>query len=235
MFFMKLKCGLIGLLAFVTLVVAAPHTWVLKTGESAAGDYVSSGTTTLVIKTSGTNSFLKISDLSTNDLAYLAKMQAAQRQARFDAEARQMVNAGMVELTANLIRDFPEKVDGRANGPRSWMDAKFINVDSSFLANPDFDLGFEVEHKNGDIFEFCSVQKEFYGEHFMNGTDYSDKKANPLVGVVMDLKRGDKVRLIGRVIPISSVASGNFKVEKVEMIESAAEKKAKEQLDAAAP
>ena len=45
LFCMKLKCGLIGMFTLVTLAVASPRTWVLKTGETIAGDYVSSGTT----------------------------------------------------------------------------------------------------------------------------------------------------------------------------------------------
>jgi TPR repeat protein len=56
--------------------IAVSHTWVLKTGETVTGDYVSSGTNTLVVKTGGTNCFLKISDLSTNDQAYVAEMKA---------------------------------------------------------------------------------------------------------------------------------------------------------------
>ena len=72
---MKTKICLFGIFAFVTLVTAAPHTWVLKTGETIIGDYFSSGTSTLVIKTGGTNCFIKISDLSTNDQAYVAEKQ----------------------------------------------------------------------------------------------------------------------------------------------------------------
>jgi hypothetical protein len=83
---MKLKCSLIGMFALATLAVAAPHTWTLKDGSSVEGDYVTSGTTTLVVKTGGTNCFLKISDLSTNDLNYIAKIRAAQRRAKLDAE-----------------------------------------------------------------------------------------------------------------------------------------------------
>ena len=222
---MKTKIYLLGIFAFVTLAIAAPRIWVLKTGETVTGDYVSSGTTTLIVKTGSTNCFLNISDLSTNDLTYVAEIQMKQRQARLDAEANQMTAAGMVEATVNLIRDFPEKISGVANDRRCWMDAKFIKVDSSYVANPDFYLGFQVEDKNGDEFYYCRVEKEFLGKKFMNGTDYSDKGTNPLVDVVMSLKRGDKVRLIGKVIPVSDAASGLFEIEKIEMIESAVEKK----------
>jgi hypothetical protein len=67
------------------------------------GDYVSSGTTTLVVKTDGTNCFLNISDLSTNELPYLAQVQLAQRQARLNAEVKQMQQAGMIEFTKEIL------------------------------------------------------------------------------------------------------------------------------------
>jgi hypothetical protein len=71
---MKTKICLLGIFAFVTLAIAAPRTWVLKTGEAVTGDYVSSGTTTLVVKTHGTNYFIKLSNLSTNDQTYVAEI-----------------------------------------------------------------------------------------------------------------------------------------------------------------
>jgi hypothetical protein len=75
---MKSKICLLVIFAFVTLAIASPHTWILKTGETITGDYVSSGKTTVVVKTSGTNYFLKVSDLSTNDQSYVVKMHVAQ-------------------------------------------------------------------------------------------------------------------------------------------------------------
>ena len=100
---MKTKICLLGIFVFLTLAIAAPRTWVLKTGEMVTGDYVSSGTTTLVVKTDGTNCFLNISDLSTNELPYLAQVQLAQRQARLNAEVKQMQQAGMIELTNEIL------------------------------------------------------------------------------------------------------------------------------------
>src|ERR1039457_6832506 len=134
-----------------------------------------------------------------------------------------MQQAGMVEATASIIRDFPEKVSGIANDRHCWMDAKYIKTDSSYVANPDMYLGFQVEDKNRDGFYYCRVNKEFFGNNFMNGTDYSDKRSNPLVDMVLSLKSGDKVRLIGKVIPVSSASSGVFDIERIEMIESAAD------------
>src|ERR1035437_1887075 len=101
---MKTKICLLGIFALVPLAIAAPHTWILSTGKTVAGDYVSSGTTTLVVKTGGTNCFLAISNLSTNDLAYVAKIKADQKQARLDAEVKQMLSQpGWMEITASLL------------------------------------------------------------------------------------------------------------------------------------
>jgi hypothetical protein len=53
---------------------------------------------------------------------------------------------------------------------------------------------------------------------------------------VLQLQRGEKLRLIGHVvIPQGELAGGWFMVSRIEMIESAAEKKAKEQQDTTAP
>ena len=73
---MKTKICLLGFFALVTLAIAAPHTWILITGKTVTGDYFSSGITTLVVKTGGTNCFIKLSDLSANDQAYVAEIQA---------------------------------------------------------------------------------------------------------------------------------------------------------------
>ena len=225
---MKTKICLLGFFALVMLAIAAPHTWTFQKGGTFEGDYYSSGTTAVVVRKSGTNYIFKFADLSTNDLAYVAKIKADQKKAQLDTEVRQMQQAGMVEATASLIRDFPEKVSGIANDRHCWMDAKFLKADSSYVANPDFYLGFQVEDQNGDVFYYCRVQKEFLGGNFMNGTDYTDKQANPLIGVIMSLKRGDKARLTGKVLPVSSAGSGVFDIERIEMIETAAEKKARE-------
>ena len=211
---MKTKLALFSIVAALTVSAQTDsvHNWTLQSGAVFSGDYFSSGSQMVVIKSHGTNCILKISELSTNDWLFFYQCKMNQRQMQLDAEAKQMVAAGIVEATVNLFRDFPEKVSDKG----CWMDAKFIKVDSSNLAYPDVYLGFRVEDKNGDECYNCAVIKEFPGENFKNGTDYSDKKANPLVGVVMNLKPGDKVRLIGKKLPI-------FDIEKIEMIESAAD------------
>ena len=135
---MKTKIWLLGIFALVTLATAAPHSWVLKTGETVAGDYVSSGTTALVIKTGGTNCIIKISDLSTNDQAFIPQIKADQKQARLDAEVKQMQQAGWIEFTSDLIVNFPEKVrdqipgDGTIIHKYGWMDMNEGELEEAF-------------------------------------------------------------------------------------------------------
>ena len=107
---MKTKICLLGIFTVATLAIAAPHTWIFTTGKTFEGDYYSSGTTAVVIRNNGTNYIFKMADLSTNDLAYVAKIQADQKQAKLDAEVKQMQQAGWNELTSDLIENFPEKV-----------------------------------------------------------------------------------------------------------------------------
>jgi len=140
---MKTKICLLGICAFVTLVVAAPRTWVLKTGETVTGDYVSSGTTTLVVKTGGTNCFLKIADLATNDQAYIAKIKADQKQAQLDAEAAQMRAAGKMKFTVQLFENFPEKVVGHYG----WIDAYFKGLTIVMLSPKRTNWVLELETK----------------------------------------------------------------------------------------
>jgi hypothetical protein len=74
---MKTKICLLGFFALVSLAIAAPHTWILTTGKTVTGDYFSSGITTVVVKIGGTNCFIKLSDLSTDDQTYVAAMKAS--------------------------------------------------------------------------------------------------------------------------------------------------------------
>ncbi len=234
---MKTKVCLLGVLAFVTLVVAAPRTWTLKTGEMVSGDYVSSGTATLVVKTGGANCFLNISDLSTNDLTYVAEIQMKQRRARLDAEVKQMRQAGMIEFTVNLIKNFPGKIrtkipgDGTVIEQKGWMDATF----EGFSDSDDKYLNFSVRDSNGDFFSYCRVVKLL--KHHME----DEGTPNPFTDVVSKLKDGDRVRFFGNcddALPFSlsrlddKASHSWFYVDRIEMIESAAEKKARE--DAAA-
>jgi hypothetical protein len=233
---MKTKLCLLGIFAFVTLVAATPRTWVLKTGETVTGDYVSSGTTTLVVKTGGTNCFLKVSSLSTNDQAYVLKMQTAQKQARLDAEAKQMASDGMIELSAKLIENFPEKVRNQQKG---WMDVTFNGLSRAHIQFQDMELGLNITDKNNEEFYKCVIFKQ------LNRPDqYTQPVPNPLASWVLGLMPGDKIRLIGHCYPDtesgdfdsnSTFQHAGFLVERISMIESAAEKKAKEQQDTTAP
>jgi len=221
---MKTKICLLGFIALVTLAIAAPHTWTLKNGSSVDGDYFSSGMTTVVLKRSGTNYFLNIPELSTNELPYLVQMQFAQRQAQLDAEVKQMRLAGMIEFTTQMIDNFPEKVDDH-NG---WMDVKFVKLYEDYVY-PRMELGFWVEDKNGDSFFKCYAEKVFLPDHISSPDDISNSPPNPLIPVITNLKKGDKVRLLGKVVNGSFYSQHRlFHVEKVEMIESAAEKNARE-------
>jgi len=231
---MKTKICLFGIFAFVTLAIAEPHTWILKTGETVTGDYVSSGTTTLVVKTGGTNCFLKISSLSIKDQAYTFKMQVAQRQARLDAEAKQMGNAGWIEVTAQSLENFPEKTKDKTG----WMDVEFDELGSSYDLGDFYAesyLGFGVRDKNGNYFGKCVVEKNVL----------VDPNAVPLVHIpnpaidqISQVKRGDKIRLIGRREDLYLGVSNEgwrFFIYKVEIIETAAEKDFIEQQDSTTP
>jgi len=216
---------LIGILILSTVAIAAPRNWVLKTGETISGDYVSSGTTKFVVKTGGTNCILNISELSNNDLIYIARMQASQRQAKLDAEAKQMQQTGMIEFTTQMIDNFPEKVDDHDG----WMDVKFVQLYDDYVY-PRMELGFWVEDKNGDSFFKCYTEKVFLPARISSPDDISNSPPNPLIPVISNLKKSDKVRLIGKVVNGSFYSQHRlFHVEKVEMIESAAEKKTKEE------
>jgi hypothetical protein len=225
---MKTKICLLGIFALVPLAIAAPHTWILSMGKTVAGDYVSSGTTTLVVKTGGTNCFLAISNLSTNDLAYVAKIKADQKQARLDAEAKQMQQAGMIEFTANLIDNFPEKVRSKTG----WMDANFYDFDKYAGRSSEIDLGFDVEDSLGKSYRHCVACKTLHGPNWPYDQGQNDRP-NPLVNEISNLKRGDKVRLYGSVNDRGPLSDDYtqlfFYIDRIEIIETAAEKKAPEQ------
>ena len=229
---------LVGILTLATVALAAPHNWILKTGKTVAGGYVSSGTTKLVIKTDGTNCILNISELSTNDWLYLYECKTNQRQTQLDVEAAQMRATGKIEFTADLIKNFPEKVRGK-NG---WMDAVFKDFDQFAGRSSEIDLGFDVEDSLGKSYAHCLVCKTLHGPNWPNDQGQNDSP-NPLVSVISNLKHGDKVRFYGSVNdrgPLSDdYTTQFFYIDRIEMIESAAAaaavKKIKEQLDFAAP
>jgi hypothetical protein len=223
---MKTKFVFAGILGMALLAMAAPRTWTFKQDGTFEGDYYSSGTSSVVIRKDGTNKIFQIADLSTNDQAYIAKIKADQKQARLDAEVKQMLSQpGWMEFTTKLIENFPEKVDDH-NG---WMDCKFAQLDSQWV-NDHVELGFFVYDKEDDLYQFCFAPKVFLPAQISNADELSNLPTNPLIPVISSLKRGDKVRLIGKVVNGTLFSSRRlFHVLKVEMIESAAEKKAREQ------
>lgn len=142
-----------------------------------------------------------------------------------------MQNVGLIELTEKLIENFPEKVNQR----RGWMDCEFGELNNIYVGDDsDLMLGFQVTDKNNDYFFKCVMQKNLLGPNFMSG-DNSDQRHNPLVEYVTGLKRHDKIRLVGTVTAPLGSDYRRFEIEKVEMIESAADaaavKKAKEDLE----
>ncbi len=226
-----MQAQLVLLFAIAALNVSAQtnsvHNWTLKTGTVFSGDYISSGTQMVVIKASGTNCFLKISNLSTNDWLYFQECKAAQRQHQFATEAAQMRAAGQMEFTRDLIENFPEKV----NQQRGWMDCEFLELENIYTSGEeDANLGFAVANKNGDSFYKCVVSK-----YLPVPGDNTGLQHNPLVEYITGLKRHDKIRLIGTVSAPLGSDYRRFEIEKVEMIEPAAEaeaiKKVKEDLE----
>jgi hypothetical protein len=223
---MKTKLAL--LLVFAVLTAAAQtnsvHNWTLKTGEVFPGDYFTSGSQMVVIKSHGTNCLLKISELSKNDWLYFQDCKTAQRQRLLDAEAAQMRAAGWLEFSAKLIENFPEKVQDQKKG---WMDVTFNTYSSTHVASAEMELGIMVTDANGDNFDRCSIFRQ------LNRPD-ADVPAipNPLIDLAMGLKRGDKIRLVGHCYPAtksgqfdenSTFNFASFNIDRIEMIESAAD------------
>jgi hypothetical protein len=203
-----------------------PHIWVLKSGNKVAGSYFTSGETSVVVKSSGTNCVLKIADLSTNDLIYFYDCKDAVRKSHLDMEASQMAASGMVEATASKIKNFPETVDGAGNERRCWMDGKFTGIDSEYISDPDMYLGFQIEDKNGDEFYYGRIDKEILGDGFMSGADSNDRQPNPLAHVALNLKHDDKIRITGKILTIYLAASGVFEVDGMELIQTATDAQA---------
>ena len=226
---MKTKLALF--LVFAALTVSAQtnsvHNWTLKSGAVFSGDYFSSGTQMVVIKSSGTNCILKISELSTSDWLYFQDCKAAQRQMQLNAEAKQLAAQGYMEANAQLLENFPEKV----NFKKVWMDCEFWRF-SPYSAMgetaPDVILVLQVEDKDKNLYEYCEIFKDLSDDNF------STSRPNPVAQALSNLKSGDKIRLIGIG---HNTGSGyhKFEIQNFEMIESAADaaavKKVKQDLE----
>ena len=178
------------------------------------------------------------------ELTASAQTNSAQRQRQLEAEVAQMRAAGWMELTSDLIENFPEKVrdqipgDGTIIHKYGWMDATFGSF-NTYKDSPDF-LGFGVIDSHGNDFIYCVVAKKLYSRETFTAADIlagalDNYTPNPLVNVAFNLKRGDKVRLIGHCDDSGERDSHAwFYIDRIEMIESAADaaavKKAKEDL-----
>lgn len=212
-----MKTKLVLFLMVAALTVSAQtnsvHTWTLKTGAKFTGDYFTSGTEMVVIKSHGTNCLLKISDLSTNDWLYFQECKAAQRQRQLDAKAvtasaagvdtKSLVAQGYIEFTPKLIENYPEKVDHQ-NG---WMDAEFSSIGGAAKYHEDFNdmLGFSVV-ADGSSYDHCVVVKNL-------STHIDDQ--------IMKLKDGDKIRLTGHVVvPEGGRSQGWLMVDTVTVLNS---------------
>ena len=220
----NLKTKLALFLVFAALTVSAQtnfvHNWTLKSGAVISGDYVSSGTQMVVIKSSGTNRLLKISELSTNDWLYFYQSKMNQRQMQLDAEAAQMRAAGKMEFTVEQIENFPEKIVGHYG----WMDAYFQGLDNIYVESKEDELGFDIRDKNGNTYSKCRAIK----------INPHDGTPDPVIYEITNLKRGDKVRFIGVGMPDVRNDSMNkltgIYIAKIEIIESAADAATVEQV-----
>jgi hypothetical protein len=145
--------------------------------------------------------------------------QIARSPAGLDAEAAQMRAAGKMEFTIQLFENFPEKVVNRYG----WIDAYFQGLDNIYVESKEDELGFDIRDINGDSYSKCHAIK----------TNPHNDNPDPVISEIMNLKRGDKVRFIGMGMPDVQNDNMNkltgFYVTKIEMIETAAEKKAGEQ------
>jgi hypothetical protein len=237
---MKTKLALLFTCAelMVSAQTNSVHNWTLKSGAVFAGDYFTSGELMVVIKSHGTNCLLKISDLSTNDWLYFYQCKTNQRQMQLDAEAKQLGAQGYIEVNAQLLENFPEKV---LNYQKGWMDVTFQDFSQYHVEFADMQLGLRVTDSNGNSLDNCTIFKQ------LNRPDQNTQPIpNPLVSVAMTLKPGDRIRLIGHGYPdvdsddsIHRLAGNSnhagFLAEGIEMIESAADaatvKKVKEALE----
>jgi hypothetical protein len=223
----KLALFLIGAALTVSAQTNLVHNWTLKSGAVFPGDYFTSGELMVVIKSHGTNCLLKISELSTNDWLYFQDRKAAQRQRQLDAEAVQLAAQGYIEVTSQLLENFPEKV----NFKTVWMDCTFWRF-SPYTAMgetaPDVILVLQVNDKNNDLYQYCEIFKNVSADNF------ATYQPNPVAQALANIKPGDKLRLFG-IGHNTGAGFHQFEIQNFEMIESAADaaavKKVKEDLE----
>jgi len=148
-------------------------------------------------------------------------MQFAQRQVRLDAEAKKLAEQGYIEVNAQLLENFPEKV----NFKNAWFDCTFERFTPYTAAGdtaPDVMLVMEVDDKDGNFYTHCETYKSLSDDNFVTS------RPNPVAQALSNLKHGDKIRLIG-IAHNPGTGYHEFDIQNFEMIETAAEKKAREQ------
>ncbi len=188
------------------------HIW-HQNGKAIAGDYVSSGTTSLVIKFSGTNYFIALTALNDDDRSYLSTLKIQQRKKQMADEAVRLITQGTKEITAQLLDHFPEKVSDRL----CWLDGEFGELNDIYTERQREELGFDIKDQSGTYFGRCLAFK----------TD-PNGNPDPVIDQILKLKKGDTARFIG--VPMYPLNSSQlaFYVSRVEIIETAAEKKMQE-------
>jgi hypothetical protein len=182
------------------------HTWTLTNGKTCDGYYFSSGLTTVVIKSYGTNCLFAIADLCTNDLIYFYDRKMAVRQRQLDIEALAFKQSGRPEMTESILENFPEKSEDHPG----WMDVEFEALSNVYVDLREDELGMSIRDKNGEWWDKCLAFK----------TD-RDGNPDPVIPKIMALKKGDKIRLLG--VAMDDNDETKFFVTDVEMIQTAQE------------
>ena len=155
------------------------------------------------------NYAVNISFLSPDDQTYLGKLRETTLKAQLDAEAATLAKQGKVEVTVQLLENYPEKA---GEFKECWMDAEFVKIDGANLLyltrmqeidnralsnlagyeikttdwREDF-LGFSVRDNNGKSYGYC-----FASKHLSVGK------------TVASLKSGDSVRITGHLLTMDA-------------------------------
>lgn len=169
---------LVVLIGFQTLSWGdEPRTWKLKSGVAFEAEFSGFAPPNQVVITKSQDRKayrVSIADLSEADQVFLKPLLVIQ----------QLKARGLIELTSKLIENFPETV----NQKQGWMDAKFLEIDSSVIDvymdsayKKTISLAFVVRDREEKIFLFCYARKENFSK------------------VLLNLKRGDHIRIEGKV------------------------------------
>jgi hypothetical protein len=162
-------------------LTSAPRMWTFQQGGKIEGWLAGfQGTNQVVVRKTADNKnySLTISSLSSDDQVYLATVRDDALTKQLDTEAKQLQKQGLVELSAKLFQNFPERIKRMPQNwsgvdlgslssdeimvrgaKRVWMDASFQKVDSYFLLEDQREqwLGFAVRDKDGEHYNYCFV------------------------------------------------------------------------------